>query len=103
MGIVPREALKYIKSYEPGKPQEELKRELGIGKSIKLASNENPLGPSRKAAVAIRKAIKRLNRYPDPDCFRLKRALSSKLNVDRDSLIISNGSDEIIVLTLRAF
>ncbi len=103
LNTVPRDALKNIKIYEPGKPQEELKRELGIGKPIKLASNENPLGPSRKAASAIRKAIKRLNRYPDSTCFKLKKALSKRLGAGEDSILISNGSDEIIVLTLRAF
>lgn len=103
LNAIPRDALKNIKPYEPGKPQEELKRELGIGKSIKLASNENPLGPSRKVASAIRKAIKRLNRYPDSNCFKLKKALSNRLKVGEDSILISNGSDEIIVLMLRAF
>ncbi len=103
MDVKPRKVLHNIKHYKPGKPQDELKRELGIGNPIKLASNENPLGTSKKAAVAIRKAIKNLNRYPDADCFILKRAISNKLDVEKDSIILGNGSDEIIVLTLRAF
>ncbi|MFH0839118.1 MAG: histidinol-phosphate transaminase [Candidatus Omnitrophota bacterium] len=103
LDVIPRDVLEKIRPYVPGKPQEELKRELGIARSIKIASNENPLGPSKKAAVAVRKAIRKINRYPDPDCFNLRRLLASRLGVGQDSLMASNGSDEIIVLTLRAF
>lgn len=92
-----------IKSYEPGKPIEELERELGISGVVKMASNENPLGPSKKAIRAMKKAIRTVNRYPDGNCYYLKAALSKDLNVSQQNLIIGNGSNEIIELTLRAF
>jgi histidinol-phosphate aminotransferase len=84
--------------YRPGKPIEEVQRELGLKEVIKLASNENPLGPSPAAAQAIREAVSRANLYPDGACFRLKSTLSSYLNISEDHLIIGNGSDELIQL-----
>lgn len=98
-----RRNLLAIKPYEPGKPIEEVKRELGLKDVIKLASNENPLGPSPKAVAAIRGALSGLNRYPDGACYYLKKKLNRKLNVKPAQLIIGNGSDEIIVLILRAY
>lgn len=92
-----------IKPYEPGKPIEELKRELRISNIIKMASNENPLGPSKRAIKAMKRAILSVNRYPDGNCYYLKEALSRDLNVSPDNLIIGNGSNEIIELALRAF
>lgn len=92
-----------VKPYTPGKPIEEVKRELGLTRVIKLASNENPLPPSKKAIRAARKAILSLNRYPDGGCFYLKRALSKRLRVSPENIIVGNGSDEIIILTLNAF
>ncbi len=92
-----------IKPYEPGKPIEELKRELNILDIVKMASNENPLGPSKKAIRAMRKAISTVNRYPDGSCYCLKEALSKKLNVSPENLIIGNGSNEIIELVTRTF
>src|SRR3989338_2566953 len=89
--------------YPPGKPMEELERELGIKNSIKLASNENPLGPSPKAVKAITDALKNLNRYPDGGCFYLKERLAEKIGVKPDNLIIGNGSNEIIELVIRTF
>jgi histidinol-phosphate aminotransferase len=89
--------------YPPGKPMEELERELGIKNSIKLASNENPLGPSPKAVKAITDALKNLNRYPDGGCFYLKERLAKKIGVKPDNLIIGNGSNEIIELVIRTF
>ena len=71
--------IKNISPYVPGKPLEELERELGISGSIKLASNENPLGPSPKAVNAIRKALDGLNRYPDGSGFYLSQALAKNL------------------------
>ena len=59
--------------YEPGKPIEELQRELGIGEPVKLASNENPLGPSPKAVAAMRAALGEVNRYPDGSCWALRQ------------------------------
>ena len=88
--------------YSPGKPIEELERELGIT-AIKLASNENPLGPSMVALEALKGAIQNLHRYPDGSCFYLKKRLSSFLGVPEDMLITGNGSNEIIELLVRTF
>ena len=96
----------YIRSlipYEPGKPIEEVEREFGISGSVKLASNENPLGPSPLALAALRERLPELHLYPDGDCFYLKRALAQKLGVEPDCLIFGNGSNEIIELAVRTF
>lgn len=90
-------------AYPPGKPRKELERELGVSESIKLASNENPLGPSRLAIEAIASELSELNRYPDGSCFYLREALASSLNVSGNSLIFGNGSNEIIELLVRTF
>lgn len=92
-----------IKPYIPGKPIEEVQRELGLKSAIKLASNENPLGPSPKAVSAAKKALFAVNRYPDGGSYYLKNALSAFLGIKPENIVIGNGSDEIIVLTLRAF
>src|SRR5512137_1742990 len=89
--------------YEPGKPIEELERELGITGSIKLASNENPVGPSPAVIEAIIQNAPGISRYPDGDCFYLKQALSAELGVSRDEILVGNGSNEIIELALRSF
>jgi len=96
----------YIRSlipYEPGKPIEEVEREYGIANSVKLASNENPLGPSPKAVSAIRERLEQLHLYPDGDCFYLKRGLAKKLATAPENLIFGNGSNEIIELAIRTF
>ncbi len=92
-----------IKPYSPGKPLEELEREYGIGNSIKLASNENPLGPSPMAAEAIRCAIEKLNRYPDGSGHDLIKRISEKLEVRPENIVLGNGSDEIIGMLARLF
>jgi len=97
------EHIKTIKPYVPGKPIEELERELGITDSIKLASNESPLGPSPLAIKALREGIGNLNRYPDGSCYYLKNTLSEKLGLNPDELLFGNGSNEIIELAVRAF
>ncbi len=89
--------------YPPGKPIEELERELGIKGSIKLASNENPLGPSKKAVEAVAGALSNLHRYPDGSCYYLRERLASFLDVPPETLIFGNGSNEIIELLVRAF
>ena len=89
--------------YEPGKPIEEVEREYGIAHSTKLASNENPLGPSPKAVAAIRAKLGELNLYPDGDCYYLKNGLAKKVGVAPEQLIFGNGSNEIIELAVRAF
>lgn len=92
-----------IKPYVPGKPIEELEREHGIKGSIKLASNENPLGPSKNALKAIRSALKSINRYPDGSAYYLKMALKEKLHLKEDELILGNGSNELIDIVVRTF
>jgi histidinol-phosphate aminotransferase len=89
--------------YEPGKPIEEVEREYGIANSVKLASNENPIGPSPKALAAIRAKLEQLHLYPDGDCFYLKTGLAQKLGVAPERLIFGNGSNEIIELAARTF
>jgi histidinol-phosphate aminotransferase len=96
----------YIRSliaYAPGKPIEEVEREYGIANSVKVASNENPLGPSPKALRAIRDKADQLHLYPDGDCFYLKSALAKRLAIEADSLIFGNGSNELIELAVRTF
>lgn len=97
------ENIKGISPYVPGKPIEELERELGITGSVKLASNENPLGPSPKAVNAVKRAIEGLNRYPDGGGFRLVQALSKKLGVEPSEIILGNGSNELIEIAVRTF
>jgi len=97
------EWIRSLAPYPPGKPVEELEREYGIFGSIKLASNENPLGPSPKALAAIREALGDLHRYPDGSCFYLKGAVAKKLGVSPDALIFGNGSNEIIELAVHTF
>ena len=89
--------------YPPGKPIEELEREYGISGSIKLASNENALGPSPKAVAAIADCLEKLHRYPDGSCYYLGRALAARLEMTPDRLVFGNGSNEIIGLLAAAF
>lgn len=92
-----------ITPYEPGRPIDDVKRELGLDKVMKLASNENPYGPSQKVLDAMMSAAADVNRYPDGGCFYLRQVLSKKLGVSGDKLVFGNGSDELIILALRAF
>lgn len=91
-----------IKPYEPGKPLDELEREYGIKDSVKLASNENPLGPSPLAVKAMEKAMGNLHRYPDGAAYDLNARLARHLNVPRNAIVLGNGSDEIIGMLTRA-
>ena len=103
MKITVPDYIRSIKPYVPGKPIEELEREYGIKDSIKLASNENPLGPSPMAVKAIQDAMANLNRYPDGGGYTLVRKISEKINVRPDNIVLGNGSDEIIGMIARAF
>jgi len=98
-----RECILDIKPYVPGKPVEEVKRQLGLEKVIKLASNENPLGPGPRAIEALTAMAGKAHIYPDGSCYRLKQALASHLEISEDQLITGNGSDEIIKLIAEAF
>jgi histidinol-phosphate aminotransferase len=90
-----------LEPYQPGKPLEELERELGIEGSIKLASNECPLGPSPRALAALRDAIDGLHRYPDGASYALRRKLSERLGVGGDQLVFGAGADEILELLAK--
>ncbi len=94
-----------IAPYQPGKPTSELARELGLEEStiVKLASNENPLGVSPKAAQAIRAVLDGLARYPDGNGFELKRALSRRFGVDPENIVLGNGSNDVLELAARSF
>lgn len=98
-----RKEILNITPYVPGKPIEEVQRELGIEDVIKLASNENPLGPSSESIMAIREAALKSNLYPDGSCYQLKEALAENLGVKSDQIVIGNGCDEIIKLMAEAF
>src|SRR5438034_10525792 len=97
--------LRDLAVYQPGKPIEETARELGCEPSeiIKLASNENPLGPSPKAIEALRDASENAHLYPDGGAFYLRNAIAKKLSVTPDHIILGNGSNEIIELLAHAF
>ena len=90
-------------AYSPGKPIEEVQRELGLSKVVKLASNENHLGPSPKALAAVEKALSNLHRYPDSQCFYMVQKLSQYWGLPEDRFLVGNGSDELITLATRAF
>lgn len=92
-----------LRPYVPGKPTDELKRELGIEHVVKLASNENPLGPSPHAVDAMVAAAQQVNRYPDPATFELRARLAAFAGVDSSRIIVGNGSNEVITLLVRAF
>ena len=98
-----RDGIEKLIPYPPGNPIEELERELGIYDSIKLASNENPLGPSPMAMKAIQASIPKLNRYPDGSGYYLKTKLSNKFGLPVSRIIIGNGSNELIELIIRTF
>ncbi|MBS1236578.1 MAG: histidinol-phosphate aminotransferase [Proteobacteria bacterium] len=92
-----------LQPYVPGKPIEELEREYGVTNVIKLASNENPLGPSPKALAAAQVALPEIARYPDGGGFALKRALAAKLSVLPEQITLGNGSNDILEFAARAF
>lgn len=92
-----RQALQTLQPYPAGKPIEEVQRKYGLETVIKMASNENPLGPSPKAIDAVRQALTESNRYPDANGYLLRTALSKKFNIPLEHLIIGNGSDELVL------
>jgi histidinol-phosphate aminotransferase len=97
--------IRAIAPYVPGKPTSELARELGLEESgiVKLASNENPLGVSPKAALAIRAVLDGLARYPDGNGFELKQALSARFGVGPENIVLGNGSNDVLELAARSF
>lgn len=99
---IPRHLLE-IEPYKPGRPIEEVERELGLMGTIKLASNENPLGPSPKALAAMLEACRNVHRYPEGGAVPLATRLAAKLGVATDRLTFGNGSNELIELLTRVF
>lgn len=99
---VPSNILK-IEPYLPGKPEEELMRELGLTHVIKMASNENCFGPSPAALEVMKTSIERVHRYPDGNGYYLKRALSEKLGVQPERIILGNGSTDLIEIIARTY
>jgi histidinol-phosphate aminotransferase len=95
--------IKEIPPYVPGKPIEELEAERGIKGAVKLASNENPLGPSPLAVEAVQGFLRGMHRYPDSGCSALKKSLARRWNVSPECVVVGNGSDEIIDLAMRVF
>jgi len=96
MASLVKEHILDLKPYVPGKPIEEVKRELGLTEVLKLASNENALGPSPKAVQALQEAAATVGLYPDGSCSALKQALAAHWNLEPEQIIIGNGSDELI-------
>ena len=92
-----------LSPYQPGKPIEELERELGIVDIIKLASNENPLGPSRVVIESITGQLAELVRYPDGSAYQLKDKLQAKLGIDPAMVTVGNGSNDVLELVARVF
>jgi histidinol-phosphate aminotransferase len=95
--------IRELQPYQPGKPIEELQRELGISDVIKLASNENPLGPSPRIAAGITGAIPDLARYPDGSAYNLKLKLADFLKVSPENLTMGNGSNDVLELLARVY
>ena len=101
--VKPREILKKVETYKPGKPISEVKRELGLSDIHKLASNENPLGPSPLAMEAVREEISSLNFYPDAGCHALRKKLGEKLGFDMEQIVIGAGSEQLLHYLIDAF
>ena len=97
------ESILSLSPYQGGKPISELQRELGLDHVVKLASNENPLGPGPKALEAIQLASSEISRYPDGNGFELKRAIAEHLSVLADGITLGNGSNDILELVARAY
>jgi len=102
--IEARDYVKKIRPYKPGKPIEEVVRELNLkGEIIKLASNENPLGISPLALKAMKKAVEEVHLYPDDNCYYLREKLAGRFHVDSENIVVGNGSVEILPLITLAY
>ncbi len=98
-----KEGIEKLVPYDPGKPIEELQREMGLKRVIKIASNENALGPSPKALGALKNALPDIHRYPDGSCYYLKNKAAQKLGVSTSNILFGNGSNELIELLMRTY
>ncbi len=103
MGPIVTPGIESLRPYEAGKPLEELARELGITDAVKLASNENPYGPSPRALEAARAALSEVHRYPDAAAHRLRHRLAEHHGISADEIVHGNGSNELIELLVRTF
>jgi histidinol-phosphate aminotransferase len=101
--LSPTAAVEKLQPYVPGKPISELEREYGITSSIKMASNENPLGPGPQALAAIAASAAELGLYPDGNGFDLKCALAAKHGCSIDAITLGNGSNDVLVMIAEAF
>ena len=101
--ITARPEIETISPYQGGKPIEEVQREFKLDDIIKLASNENPLGPSPKAVAAMKKVVNQVNLYPDGNAYHLRRDLAEHLGVGTDQIILGNGSNEILHIIVETF
>ncbi|OUR68144.1 histidinol-phosphate transaminase [Cycloclasticus sp. 46_83_sub15_T18] len=97
------DAVKALLPYQPGKPIDELERELGLTNIVKLASNENPLGPSLLVKQAIEKSIDEVSLYPDGNGFALKQALANKHGITSEMITLGNGSNDVLDIIARVF
>jgi histidinol-phosphate aminotransferase len=102
MPLAPKH-IRELTPYLPGKPIEELERELGLENTVKLASNENPLGPSPSALNVITDFLEGIHRYPDGGSFYLKRALSERHGLASEQILLGNGSNELLDILVRTF
>lgn len=103
MNVKPREIINQIFPYKPGKPVAEVQRELGLTKVVKLASNENNLGPSPKAVAAMRAALGEVFRYPEGSGYYLVTALAEKFGLSFDQIILGNGANDLAELVVKTF
>lgn len=101
--LKPKPSIETIQPYQGGKPIEEVQRELGIANVIKLASNENPLGPSPLALQAIAESAKQVHLYPDGNAYYLKNDLAEHLDISAEHLILGNGSNDVLQLIAEAY
>src|SRR6476619_6695567 len=98
-----RQALEGLQPYPPGKPVEEVQREFGLTDIVKLASNENPYGPSPKALEAIGREASELHLYPESGAHYLRQKLAERLGVKPEYLLFGNGSDEVVAMLTMAY
>ena len=103
IGKLAMEGVRTLSPYQPGKPIEELQRELGLDDIVKLSSNENPLGPSQAVLEACNNCFADISRYPDSNGFALKSVLAAKLIVDSEQLVLGCGSNDVLDLIARTF
>src|SRR3954466_2826988 len=97
-----RRALDGVRAYEPGKPVEEVQRELGLDRVVKLASNEGPFPPFPAALEAVERAARDLNRYPDGGVYALRAALAERHDVAHEEVVVAGGADGVLDLLSQA-